>query len=105
MPKFPIPRAPEHLSRRAATLWKELAAEVRQTPGRLVLFQAALEALDRAEGARRAIYAAGLTHTTQTTGALHAHPLLRVETEARRRFAALWQRLGLTLPPDPFGLE
>ena len=89
------PEAPEHLSERARELWAQLAGGKVKGPGPLALFQAALEAMDRADGAREAIAQEGLTVTTKTTGAVHVHPLVKVESDARRQFAQLWKDLGL----------
>jgi phage terminase small subunit len=88
--KFP---APSHLSERSRTLWAELVPARAKSAGRLALLTAALEALDRADEAREAIAKAGLTTTTKTTGAVHLHPLLRVERESRQQFAKIWDSL------------
>ena len=34
--------------------------------------------------------------TTKTTGAVHVHPLLKVEREARQLFLRTWSILGLS---------
>jgi hypothetical protein len=52
--------------------------------------QAALEFRDRAEEARRIVAAEGLTK-----GARSAHPMLRIELDARDSFTRLWRQLGL----------
>jgi hypothetical protein len=52
--------------------------------------------LDRADSARRIVEREGLTTTTKATGAVHVHPLVRVEREARQQFLAAWQALSLT---------
>ena len=99
-PKPEYPPAPTHLSERAAALWRELGPWRADTLGRRTLFQAALEALDRAEQARELIETAGLVSATKTTGALHIHPAVKVEREARAQFAAIWTQLGLTQRHD-----
>ena len=37
----------------------------------------------------------GMTTKTQTTGAVHIHPLVKVEREARSIFAKIWGLLKL----------
>jgi hypothetical protein len=59
------------------------------------MLQAALEALDRSELARLAVGREGMTTTTKTTGAVHLHPLLKVEKESRQQFLRAWEALGL----------
>ncbi len=93
--KPPYPDPPAHLSERSVALWRELGPGHAETTGRRVLFQAALESLDRADEARRAIAADGMTSTTKSTGAVHLHPAVKVEREARAQFAKLWGSLNL----------
>ncbi|MCK4413972.1 MAG: hypothetical protein KAY32_10525 [Candidatus Eisenbacteria sp.] len=71
-----------------------------RSPQRLALFQTALEALDRADQAREEVAAGHMTTTTPATGAVHLHPLLRVEREGRTLFAKLWGDLSLRWDPD-----
>lgn len=85
--------APSHLSERSRTLWAELVPSRARSAGRQALLQSALEALDRADEARAAITGTGLTTTTKTTGAVHIHPLLKVERESRQQFAKIWGEL------------
>jgi hypothetical protein len=51
--------------------------------------------MDRAEQARLELAAATLTTTTETTKAVHVHPLVKVEREARQQFARIWSDLAL----------
>jgi phage terminase small subunit len=37
----------------------------------------------------------GLTITSERSGVVHAHPLLRVETESRKQFLQCWGALGM----------
>lgn len=67
---------------------------------RLVLLQAALEVLDRANEARKLLSTEGLTTKTKTTGAVHVHPLLKVEQEARQQFGKIWNDMGLSWCSD-----
>ena len=63
----------------------------------------ALRALDRADQAAAILEAEGLTFTTATTGAVHVHPLLKVERESRAMFAKLWADLHLDWSPEQDG--
>ncbi|MHB1038120.1 MAG: P27 family phage terminase small subunit [Pirellulales bacterium] len=99
MPKRTQPRPaplppPEHLSDRAKTIWRAVVP-LHISPGRLLLVQTALEALDRCDEARRLIEKEGLTSKTETTGALHIHPAIRVEKDARAQFLAAWSKASL----------
>jgi hypothetical protein len=67
-----------------------------KSPERLATVQVALEALDRADGARLAISEQGLTTVTKTTGAVHINPLAKLEREARAQFLSAWTALHLT---------
>lgn len=87
---------PDHLSDRSKVLWGELAPDRAKSIERRTLLQAALEALDRADAARLAIAAEGMTTTTATTKAVHVHPLVKVEREARGQFMRAWAMLHLT---------
>jgi hypothetical protein len=59
------------------------------------LVQTALEALDRMEAARLGIEREGMTAKTESTGALHVHPLVKVERESRALFLRCWEALKL----------
>jgi P27 family predicted phage terminase small subunit len=98
-------KPPKHLSDRAKAIWRELVPARARSLGRLTLLQAALEALDRCDAAREAIGTAGLTTTTKTTGAVHLHPLLRVERESRQQFGKLWEQLHLGFDSSIDGIE
>lgn len=86
---------PAHLSARSQALWRTLVPRRARSAERLTLLQTALECLDRADAARAGIDRDGLTVKTLATGTVHLHPLLKVETEARRQFAKLWSALAL----------
>jgi phage terminase small subunit len=91
---------PQHLSARAQSLWHAVVPSRARSPERLALLQVALESLDRADQARLAVEKNGMTTTTKTTGAVHLHPLLRVEREARQQFSRLWEQLNLSWNPQ-----
>ncbi|MCI0637981.1 MAG: hypothetical protein L0Y72_23595 [Gemmataceae bacterium] len=100
-------RVPSHLSARSRALWAELVPRRAESPERLALLQTALEALDRADQARVVVKKEGLTKTTERSGAVHLHPLLKVEADSRRQFARIWAELNLDwdheLDGDLFG--
>jgi len=89
-----LPEAPEHLSERGKALWGQIVTQP-TSAGRLALLQTGLEALDRADQAKRQVDAEGLTTTTKTTGAVHVHPLVKVERENRQLFVRIWDQLAL----------
>lgn len=94
-PATPPPEPPDHLSERAKSLWRSVVPRRAKSPERLVTVQVALEALDRADGARLAIAEQGLTTVTKTTGAVHLNPLAKLEREARAQFLSAWSTLHL----------
>ncbi len=81
---------PSHLSPRSAALWRSIVPSQAHGAPKLALVQSALEALDRADQAREQIAIEGLTFTTKTTGAVHVHPLAKLEKESRAAFVATW---------------
>ncbi|MCC6486390.1 MAG: hypothetical protein IT364_02740 [Candidatus Hydrogenedentes bacterium] len=90
---FPDP--PDHLSERSKDLWRKVGPDEAKSIERRTLFQAGLEALDRADEARRIIQAEGMISKTTTTGAVHVHPALKIEREARAQFVRIWEVLNL----------
>lgn len=90
----PIP-APTHLSERAKALWHEVVPRTAESPERLAVIQLALETLDRADQACEQLDREGLTFTTESTGAVHVHPLVKVERDARTSFIRIWHSIGL----------
>lgn len=94
------PDPPAHLSERAQALWTAVLRGRRVSPGRLALVQAALEALDRADGARELIAQQGIVVTSERSGVAHAHPAVKIEREARAQFASMWRALGFNYDSD-----
>lgn len=86
---------PEHLSDWAKDLWREIVPRRARSPERRALLRLALEAHDRAGAARVTVEADGMICTTKTTGAVHVHPLVKVEQQARKQFLRAWALLGL----------
>lgn len=90
------PPAPSGLSDKSRRLWAEAMEIQRRWNGpRLEVLHQALCALDRSDQARAAVDAAGLTTTTESTGAVHLHPALRIEREARAQALKAFELLGL----------
>jgi len=92
-PNLP-PEAPLHLSEAGKALWAAVVSECRSS-GRRALLLTALEARDRMLECRAILAKEGLTQTTTKTGAVHVHPLAKLETEARRQFTSIWTALHL----------
>ncbi len=88
------PPAPSHLSERSAALWRAVVPSRAKSAERQALVIAALDALDLADECRARVRAEGLTATTKTTGAVHVHPLMKVEKEQRSLFAKIWGQLN-----------
>ena len=86
---------PSHLSPRATALWRSLVPSRARSPARLALLQAGLEAWTVPTPSTRGVAAAGMTTTTATTKAVHVHPLVKVEREARAQFAKIFSELSL----------
>ena len=91
---------PNHLSERSRRLWRELVPRRASSPERLQFLLVALECLDEADRAREVLLCEGLTVTNERTGIVHAHPLTRVEKDARCQFLAAWRALGLNFDPQ-----
>ena len=86
---------PSGLSGRAEAVWKDVVPRRARSVGRLSILEEALRALDRADQCRRLIEAEGLTTTTKTTGAVHVHPLAKLERESRQQFIRAMDILSL----------
>lgn len=85
--------APDHLSERSQTLWRELQPEHARSVGRQTLLRLALESLDRIDEIKGIIAAEG--YCPSSDGKMpHLHPLLAVEKEARRTFLEVFAQLG-----------
>ena len=85
---------PAHLSERSKQLWLDLVPRQAKKAERLTLLRVALELLDRADRAGATVAREGLTTTTKRSGAVHVHPLVKVEREARQQFVKVWLALG-----------
>ena len=87
---------PPGLSDRSAKLWSAIVPSRCRSQGRLALFVEALRALDSADRCAATVAIEGLTLTTEKTGAVHAHPAVKLELEFRRQFGSLWNQLRLS---------
>jgi P27 family predicted phage terminase small subunit len=92
-------RTPKHLSKEAKKIFKSLVNDygIYDEAG-LKILQAALEAYDRAQAARKTIDADGMT-VTDKFGQVKPHPLLANERDSRAAFLAGIKALNLDLEP------
>lgn len=91
---------PDHLSEKAAGIWREVVgAYVLEIEG-LPLLEKALTQYDRAVEARREIEEEGLTWTNPDSGAVHVNPAVKVERDATKAFRLAWKELDLDLDPE-----
>lgn len=92
-------KAPSHLSKEAKVLWKKLCHEysIEDAPA-LAILKKGLEAMDRADSARKAIDSDGLT-IQDRNGQLKPHPLLPCERDSRAAFLHALKMLNFDLEP------
>lgn len=95
---------PPQLSDRSKALWSSVVPSRARSAARLAVIETALESLDRANQAAAEIATTGMTSVTKTTGAIHVHPLVKVERESRQLFAKLWISLNLQFTPSVDGV-
>jgi phage terminase small subunit len=88
---------PRHLSKQSRALWRDLHERIDFEEHEEETLRLALEALDRAAQARRAIKRHGMTYEDRF-GQPHARPEVAIERDARQA----WVRLtaALDLPAD-----
>ncbi|MFN8037891.1 MAG: hypothetical protein U0Q07_01655 [Acidimicrobiales bacterium] len=91
---------PEHLSAAAGALWRLVLDEYELTPVDVEVLRLALEALDRADEARRLVDADGAV-VLDRFGQHRVHPGVAVERDARLAYARLVRQLDLDGLPDP----
>jgi len=92
----PPPDPPDHLSEASKEIWNRLFYKI-ETPGRAILLQTALEAYDRALEARQVVDREGLTWESETSGAIHAHPAVKIEREYLAIVVKVFNQLRLNL--------
>lgn len=88
-------KPPDHLSERSNELWRYYVGNTVNSLAEISIFQGALEALDRADEARKIIDGEGLVNITKTTGAVHINPLTKLEKESREHFLKAMKTLNL----------
>jgi len=90
---------PNHLSKEAKYIFKALCSEylIEDVAG-LRILRVALESFDRAQAAREAIDAEGMT-VTDKFGQIKPHPLLPIERDSRAAFLAGLKHLNLDWEP------
>ena len=86
--------APPHLSERSKVLWRAVIPARAKSAERQALVIVALDALDLADECRERVREEGLTTVTKSTGAVHVHPLVKVQKEQRSLFAKVWGQLN-----------
>jgi hypothetical protein len=91
---------PRHLSVEARALWRELHARYEFEPAEEKTLRLALEALDRANQARRAIRRLGLTYEDRF-GAPHPRPEVVIERDSRQAWLRLMGALDLPTEQEP----
>jgi P27 family predicted phage terminase small subunit len=97
-PPRKLPSSPAHLSKDASAWWGEVVRDFNMEPHHLRLLQAACEAWDRCQQARRAVAEQGLTFT-DASGVIKANPAVSIERDARTLFARLVRELNLDEEP------
>ena len=94
MNKTPSP--PSHLTPHTAVWWRSVVADYELEQHHVRLLTAAAEAWDRAQAARAAIDANGLTFTDRFDQP-RSRPEVRIEQQSVALFARLIRELGLDL--------
>lgn len=96
----PKPEPPRHLSVEARVLWRHFHDQYDFEPWETKTLRLALDALDRASAARRAIRRYGLTYQDRF-GAPHARPEVAIERDARQAWIRLMTALDLPTEEEP----
>lgn len=90
----PPPPAPEHLSPRAAAIWRSLVPSKIAHPSRCALLQAGLEDLDLADRLTALVRDAGPIVTSSSGGLAHVHPALKAMKDSKASYARIMAALG-----------
>jgi hypothetical protein len=94
-PPVNVPTAPEGFSARALDLWVAETQGRTRSVGRRLLLEARCRHLTRADELAAIVEKEGPTVTTPRTGAVHAHPMIRLEQTERVAFVRLAKLLRL----------
>lgn len=89
--------APRHLSAEAAAWWQAVTADYALEAHHLKLLQAACEAWDTMQTARRALAQHGGLTFEDASGNIKAHPAVAMQRDARVAFARLVRELDLDM--------
>jgi len=93
-------RAPEYLSDSSKRLWRVVLADYQLEDHHLATLRLALEALDRAEQARKFLNENGLTYDDRFA-APRARPEVAIERDSRIAYVRCMRELGLDVEqPD-----
>ena len=92
---------PRHLSKCAASWWQDVTADYSLEAHHLKLLQAACEAWDTMQAARRALSDHGGLTFTDASGNIKAHPAVAMQRDARVAFARLVRELDLDVAGAP----
>jgi phage terminase small subunit len=98
------PRPPSHLSAKAARLWASMHEAYELDPHEVETLRLALEALDRANQARRALREHGLTYSDRWSQP-HARPEVAIERDSRQSWLRLMGALSLPAEEEPSQLR
>lgn len=98
------PEPPRHLSLESRALWRHFHQQIEFEPWETKTLRLALEALDRASQARRAIKRLGMTYDDRF-GQPHARPEVAIERDARQAWVRLMAALDLPADEDTPGQE
>lgn len=91
---------PDHLSEKAAAIWREVVTTYVVEIEGLPLLEQALTQYDRAAQARREIEREGLTWTNPDSGAVHVNPAVKAERDATKAFRLAWKALDLDIDTE-----
>lgn len=94
-------KTPAHLSPEAAAWWQDVTADYSLEAHHLKLLQAACEAWDTMQAARRALSEHGGLTFTDAGGNIKAHPAVAMQRDARVAFARLLRELDLDVAGAP----
>jgi P27 family predicted phage terminase small subunit len=100
----PAPPPPDYLSAAMQAWWKQVMANYELEPHHIHLLQAACEAWDRMQQARKVLAENGLSYE-DSRGRHHPLPEVAIERDSRIGFARLVRELGLddATPPAEAG--
>jgi len=86
---------PKYLSENSKEIWAEYADKIVKSPAGKAMLQTGLEALDRAEEARKIIEKEGMITKTGKSGVSHAHPAVRIEKDSRSLALKVFKALNI----------